>query len=165
MPPGADPARVDAAKLAKGERWRCTATPSDGTAPGPAATAERAITNTPPGPVIVRLQPAASKPGEPIRCDLVAKSEDADGDSVRYRYTWQRNGAAQPFAESSQEVPPRLVKTGDRWRCSVTPTDGGEDGPPAGTEEALVAQEPEGQGAVPPIVLPAAGRGRDRPQR
>ena len=53
---------------------------------------------------------------------LCAKSEDADGDAVRYRFGWLRNGAAQPFAESSMEVPARLAKAGDRWRCTVVPT-------------------------------------------
>ncbi len=161
VPPGADPARIEAAKLVKGEKWRCTATPSDGAAPGPAASADRTITNSPPGPAIVRLQPAVAKAAEPIRCDFVAKSEDADGDAVRYRFAWQRNGTAQPFAESSQEVPPRLVKAGDRWRCSATPTDGAEDGPVAGSEELQVAAEPDGQG----VVLPAGVRASDRPQR
>ncbi|HEX9402133.1 MAG TPA: FG-GAP-like repeat-containing protein [Anaeromyxobacter sp.] len=161
MPPGTDPARVESAKLAKGERWRCTATPSDGAASGPSASAERTVTNSPPGPAIVRLQPVIPKPGEPIRCDFVAKSEDADGDAVRYRFTWQRNGTAQPFAESSQEVPPRLVKGGDRWRCSVSPTDGGEDGPAAGSEETQVSAEPDDQG----VVLPVGVRAVERPQR
>jgi hypothetical protein len=139
MPPGADPARIDAARAAKGDRWRCTATPSDGTVAGAPAVSERIVANTAPGPAIVRVQPRAPKAGEPIRCEIVAKGEDPDGDAVRYRYVWQRNGEAQPFAEISQDVPPRLVKAGDRWRCIVTPTDGAEDGPPTGTEEIAVA--------------------------
>jgi hypothetical protein len=156
MQAGPEPARVEASRISKGERWRCTATPTDGTTPGPAASAERVIANTPPGPAVVRLEPATPRAGEPVRCEFVAKSEDADGDAVRYRYSWQRNGVAQPFADSSQEVPPRLVKAGDRWRCSVTPTDGSEDGPVGGSEEAQVvpgAPEPER-----PVVAPAPTR-------
>jgi hypothetical protein len=136
---GSDPARVEGSRVAKGERWRCSATPSDGTVPGPAGAAERAIANTPPGPVLIRLDPGSPRGGEPIRCELVTKSEDPDGDGVRYRFVWQRNGTTQPFAESSQEVPPRLVKEGDRWRCIVTPTDGTDDGPSSSTEEVAVA--------------------------
>jgi hypothetical protein len=74
-----------------------------------------------------------------MRCEIVAPSDDADGDAIRYRYAWQRNGEAQPFAESSEEVPPRLVKGGDRWRCLVTPNDGEENGPTTGSAEAVVA--------------------------
>jgi hypothetical protein len=140
---GPDPSRADRSRVAKGERWKCTATPTDGSVTGPAASAERLVSNTPPGPAVVRLEPGTPKAGEPIRCEIVAKSEDPDGDHVRYRFSWQRNGVAQPFADSSQEVPARLVKGGDRWRCSVTPTDGAEDGPIAGSEEVRVAAEPE----------------------
>jgi hypothetical protein len=160
MQPGPDPARVEASRVAKGERWRCTATPTDGTNPGPAASAERIVANTPPGPAVVRLEPSAPRSGEPIRCEFVSRSEDPDGDNVRYRFSWQRNGVAQPFADSSQEVPPRLVKAGDRWRCSVVPTDGAEDGPVAGSEEAQVApgaDEPAiANPAEAPVVAPAA---------
>jgi hypothetical protein len=136
---GTDPSRVEASRISKGERWRCTVTPSDGTATGPGASAERAVANTPPGPAIVRLEPATPRAGSALRCDVVAKSDDADSDSIRYRFVWQRNGTPQPFAESSQDVPARLVKAGDRWRCTVTPTDGSEDGPQSGSEEGMVA--------------------------
>jgi hypothetical protein len=138
VPQGADPAHVEASRIAKNERWKCTATPSDGSAAGPAGVAERTVLNTPPGPCRVRLAPASPRVRQALKCEITAGSEDADGDRVRYRYTWQRNGAAQPFAESSQEVPPRLLKVGDRWRCQVVPTDGTEDGPAAGSEEVTV---------------------------
>ena len=155
--PGAEPARVEASKLAKGERWRCIATPSDGTAPGPSASAGRVVANTAPGPAIVRLDPGVLRAGEAIHCEFVSKSEDPDGDSVRYRFSWQRNGVAQPFADSSQEVPPRLVKAGDRWRCSVTPTDGSEDGPVAGSEEGLIQPGPDDAGALVPAATTRPG--------
>ncbi len=138
-PPGADPARIEASRTAKGQKWSCTATPSDGSATGAAGTSERVVANSPPGPAMVQLTPATAEEGRPIRCDVVSKSEDPDGDAVRYRFSWQRNGLAQPFAETSQEVPARLVKARDRWRCTATPTDGSDDGPPAGSEDVLVA--------------------------
>ena len=159
MQAGSDPARMEATRVTRGERWRCTATPSDGTAPGPSASAERVVANTPPGPAVVRLEPASPRAGEPIRCEIVARSEDPDGDAVRYRFSWQRNGVAQPFADSSQEVPPRLVKAGDRWRCAVTPTDGSEDGPLAGSEEAPVQPGLEDSGMLAPAAAPSVGRG------
>jgi hypothetical protein len=156
VPPGPDPARVDGTKVAKGERWRCTATASDGAARGAPASAERTIANTPPGPATIRLQPAAPRAGQPVRCEIASRSEDVDRDAVRYRFSWQRNGVGQPFAASSQEVPPRLVKAGDRWRCLVTPTDGSEDGPPAGSEELLVL--PGEQGVTQPVSDRPRGR-------
>lgn len=138
VPPGPDPARVDGSRVAKGRRWKCTATPSDGVLAGSAASAVLVVANTPPGPVVVGLEPASPRQGQAIKCDVSVRAEDPDGDSVRYRFDWQRNGAAQPFAQTSQEVPPRLVKAGDRWRCTVTATDGSDDGPPSGTDEVVV---------------------------
>jgi hypothetical protein len=155
---GSDAARVDASRVARGERWRCTVTPSDGTVPGPSVSAERVVANTPPGPAIVRLEPASPRSGDAIRCEFIARSEDPDGDAVRYRFSWQRNGVAQPFADSSQEVPPRLVKAGDRWRCSVTPTDGSDDGPIAGSEEAQVQPGRDEAPILAPAAAPSVGR-------
>lgn len=137
-PAGSDPSRVDASRTARGQRWRCAATPSDGTLAGPPGTAERIIANTPPGPARVVIQPAEPREGQAVRCEIAGKSEDVDGDQVKYRITWLRNGVAQPFAETSQEVPARLVRASDRWRCQVVPHDGTDDGPSAGSEEVEV---------------------------
>ncbi len=138
VPSGADPARVESSRIAKGERWRCAATPNDGSAAGSAGTADQLVHNTPPGAARVRLAPASPRPGQPLRCEITGKSEDDDGDRVRYRFIWVRNDVAQPFAYSSQEVPGRLVKPGDRWRCRVVPTDGADDGPETASEELAV---------------------------
>ncbi|WP_242394366.1 FG-GAP-like repeat-containing protein [Anaeromyxobacter oryzisoli] len=143
MPAGADPARIESSRIAKGQRWRCAATPTDGTLAGPAGTGERVVANTPPGPARVRLEPESPHGNQTLRCAVVDPSEDADRDAVRYRIAWFRNGSAQPFAETSQEVPARLVRAGDRWRCEVVPTDGTDDGPLAGSEEVLVGPGPE----------------------
>ena len=142
VPAGSDPSRIEPSRIAKNERWKCSATPSDGTAAGPAGTAERTVLNTPPTPARVRLSPSVPRPGQALRCELIAKSDDADGDPVRYRYTWVRNGEPQAFAGSSQEVPGRLLKAGDRWQCRVVPTDGTDDGPETSSEQAAI---PDGQ--------------------
>ena len=144
---GAEPARIDGGRVSKGRRWKCTATPSDGTVAGSPASAVLVVANSPPGAASVRLEPASPRQGQTLRCEVAAKSEDPDGDPVRYRFAWQRNGAAQPFSESAQEVPARLVKAGDVWRCTATPTDGAEDGPQAGSEELMVLPPAEGRAA------------------
>ena len=143
-PTGSDPSRVEPSRIAKSDRWRCAATPSDGTAPGQAGTADRTILNSPPGPASARLTPASPRAGQGLRCELSAKSEDEDGDAVRYRFIWVRNGEAQGFAGSSQDVPGRLVRPGDRWRCRVVPSDGTDEGPETSSEELSI-----GEGAVP----------------
>ncbi|MFO0582932.1 MAG: FG-GAP-like repeat-containing protein [Anaeromyxobacter sp.] len=157
---GADPARVAPPALAKGERWRCSATPSDGTLAGPAGWAEKVIANTPPGPPRVRIVPATPKAGQALRCEIVTPGVDVDGDVVRYRWRWQKNGSVQPFAESSQEVPSRLVRPGDRWRCTATPTDGADLGPEGGSEEVTVPGGPTG-----PAISVSDGGSTERPSR
>ncbi len=137
---GANPSRVEPSRLAKNDRWRCAATPSDGIAAGQAGSAERKVLNTPPGPARVRLSPASPRAGQSLRCELSARSEDDDGDAVRYRFIWVRNGDAQGFAGSSQDVPGRLVRAGDRWRCRVVPTDGTDDGPETASEELMIGE-------------------------
>jgi len=135
---GADPTRIEARLLKKGQTWRCQVTASDGTAAGPAGRAERVVPNTAPGPARARLSPAAPRAGEPLRCEIQEPSVDPDGDVVRYTYAWTRNGQQQGFAPTADEVPGRLLRTGDRWRCLATPSDGDLSGPPAPTLEAAV---------------------------
>jgi hypothetical protein len=142
LAPGADPRVVPAALVKKGDRYRCTATPRDGLQDGAPGRAEKTVANSPPGPTRVTLDPLAPEEGKPLRCVVTTKAEDPDGDSVKYRFTWQRNGQPQPFAESSVEVPSRLVRARDRWRCLVVPTDGDLDGPEAGSEEVQIGGIP-----------------------
>jgi len=142
LPGGTGTGQLPATPVAKGDRFKCSATPGDGTARGPPAFAERLIGNSPPGPARVTIAPARALVGKPIRCEIASKSEDPDGDPVRYRYRWQRNGTAQPFADTSPEVPVRMVRAGDLWRCLVTPTDGDLEGPESGSEEALIWEAP-----------------------
>ncbi len=120
------------------DRFKCAATPGDGTAKGPPAHAERVISNSPPGPARAALAPGTPLVGQAIRCEVTSRSVDPDGDPVRYRYRWQRNGIPQPFSETSEEVPVRMLRAGDRWRCIVVPTDGDLDGPESGSEEAPI---------------------------
>jgi hypothetical protein len=120
------------------DRFKCSATPSDGMARGPAGFADRVVSNSPPGPAHATILSRHPRAGQPLRCEITTKSEDPDGDQVRYRYRWTRNGTPQPFAETSDEVPIRMVRAGDRWRCLVIPTDGDLDGPESGSDEVLI---------------------------
>ena len=49
------------------------------------------------------------------------------------------------------------MKAGDRWRCTVTPTDGAEDGPSSTTEEAIVL--PPAEAPRPTVPDRASKRG------
>ena len=142
LPGASEPGKLPPTVTTNRDRFKCSATPSDGTAKGPPAYAERVISNSPPGPARATLMPATPRVGQPIRCEVTTKSVDPDGDQVRYRFRWQRNGAPQPFAETSEEVPVRMLRAGDRWRCIVVPTDGDLDGPESGSEEVPIGVPP-----------------------
>lgn len=142
LPGASEPGKLPPTVTTNRDRFKCSATPSDGTAKGPPASAERVIGNSPPGPARATLMPATPRVGQPIRCEITRKSVDPDGDQVRYRFRWQRNGAPQPFAETSEEVPVRMLRAGDRWRCIVVPTDGDLDGPESGSEEVPIGAPP-----------------------
>jgi hypothetical protein len=143
-PSGPDPARVAPDRLRKGQRWSCLVTATDGELSAPAAAAERVVVDSAPGPARVRVVPQAPRTSEPLRCEIAQRSEDPDGDPVRYTYAWFRNGEPQSFAATTDDVPVRLLRAGDRWRCVATPSDGELAGPPAGSAEVTVraADEP-----------------------
>jgi hypothetical protein len=133
-----EPFRLPAVGTKKGQSYQCEASASDAQAKGPPASAEARYQNTPPTPPTVRLTPEAPTGGTALACEIVKGSVDPDGDGVKYRFVWQKNGVDQSFAASSAEVPARLVKSGDVWRCLVTPTDGEDDGQASSSLELLV---------------------------
>ncbi len=138
---GGDPAVVPPSATLKGDRWRCEVVASDGQAQGPLAADERIIKNSPPSGASVRITPATPSAGATLRCEITQPASDPDGDRIQYRYRWLRNGVPQTFAPSSTEVPSRLVRPEDLWRCEVTPTDGKDDGPVAASDDILVGGE------------------------
>jgi hypothetical protein len=157
----ADQSRVRSGRVRKGERWRCSATPDDGAAKGAAGSAERIIGNSPPGPARVRVVPAMPTVGIPLRCQVTDKATDPDGDLVRYRYSWVRNGESQPFAETTDELPARIIAAGERWRCRVIPSDGDLSGPMCGSAEVTIGQAESKERAG----TGASGRSSDRSVR
>ncbi len=134
----ADPARVPGALVKKGQTWRCEATASDGHESSSATSAAVAVANTPPNAPRLRLVPATATAGTELRCELARRAVDPDGDRVSYEFAWFRNGRRQPFAQSSEAVPGRLVKAGDTWRCEAT---------------ALDAEGPGGTGRSPEVTV------------
>ena len=127
-------------ELKKGDRWECSATPSDGTADGPIAKAEATVANSEPTPPGIELIPAQPKQGQGLGCRIVTAAQDPDGDTVNYRFEWFKNGARQTFATTTTEVPARLVKAGEIWSCAVIPNDGTANGKRAQSPVALVTR-------------------------
>jgi Putative Ig domain len=95
------------------------------TSGGKTGTASVVIGNTPPKVVSVPFSPDAIHAGEDITVAPVGY--DADGDEVRFHYTWSING--QELFEDSPVLAGNRFKRGDTVALTVVPSD--EDGPGA----------------------------------
>ena len=73
-----------------------------------------------------------------LQCVIVSAARDPDGDKVKYRFVWTKDGVAQSFAEVTDRVPARLTKEKDIWQCTVVATDGRLASPPAYSQEVIV---------------------------
>jgi hypothetical protein len=137
----ANPAVVPPERTKKGDGWQCSVTATDGAQEGAAAVAETAITNSPPGAARVHLGPRDPVAGQSLRCELVDKAVDPDGDKLEHRFFWFKDGVQQNFAPTSLEVPGRLVKAKELWSCEVQAFDGKVEGPR--TSSGAVAVRPQ----------------------
>ena len=131
-------AALPANTIRRGEKWRCESWATDGTAESGRASAELVVRNSPPGAPRVAIEPEVAKKGDDLTCRIETPSVDPDDDPVSYAYAWTRNDRPMQPGPDPARVEASRVAKGDRWRCSVVPTDGTEDGPVAGSEEAQV---------------------------
>lgn len=127
--------------MRKGVVFRCEVVASDGEGAAAPAVAEGSYRNSPPKRPGIRLAPSSPVGGQTLACEIAEESVDPDGDPVKYKFVWHKNGAEQSFAQSSAQVPARLVKAGDVWRCAVTPYDPELEGPRGVSEEVQVGRE------------------------
>jgi hypothetical protein len=131
-------AALSAGKTHKGQRWLCRVSATDGSVWGPSETIETSIGNAAPSAPVVKILPESPRDDQTIRCVVEKKSEDPDGDRLRYSFQWFKDGVAQPFASTTDLVPIRLTRQNDIWQCRVVANDGYLDGPPADSQEIMV---------------------------
>ncbi|MGI5861018.1 MAG: FG-GAP-like repeat-containing protein [Myxococcales bacterium] len=136
------PWKLPATGVGKQHSYRCEVTPRDSEAKGAVASAEGRYRNSPPTQPSVRLMPDQPAPDDTLVCKIIAEAADPDGDQVRYRYHWWKNGVQQSFAQSTTQVPARLVKAGDIWKCGVVPSDSETEGPAATSGDVIVGTRP-----------------------
>ena len=87
-------------------------------------TPEVVAANALPGVTDVRIEPRAPTSGSTVRA--IAQGQDADGDSLKFRYKWYVNDL--PVAGESESLVLKGVRK-DAWvHVSVTPNDGFADG-------------------------------------
>jgi hypothetical protein len=131
-------AELPAARTRKGQRWICRARASDGELQGPEARVEVRVGNAAPAAPEVVITPARPSADDELRCRIRKPAGDPDGDRVRYRFEWLRDGVVQQFAPETDRVPVRLTKPEDIWQCRVVASDGQLAGPAAESQEVLV---------------------------
>jgi len=114
------------------------------------------IVNRPPYPITVSLDPPVPAAADTIFClvntDLVL--DDPDYDVVRYHYVWRVDGQIVRdivSAGHADAIPHHTASPDSLLECTVTPSDGEDDGPPVSVSAVLDAvskfdQLPDGTG-------------------
>ncbi len=122
-----------------GEEWLCAVTPNDGSEDG--TSGEDTVTiegNVAPTQPTVTINPARPADEDSIRAK-VSGSTDANGDAITYTYDWYKDGVLQPNRRWAT-VAAQWTRSGQLWRCVVTPSDGMSSGTPA--EHAVTINTP-----------------------
>lgn len=128
----------------KGEVWGCDLWTDDGQAVSPVVSAQVTVKNSAPGAPTVVVEPETPTTDDDLTCRLSTDAADQDGDPVKYRYAWTRNGEKVAAPDNPAVIPARLTKKGETWRCEATASDGVAGGPPAGAERTIGNTPPQG---------------------
>ena len=120
-----------------------TVTANDPNQSGTPYTASTTILNTAPTSATPSISPTSPIEGlDDIICEITASSSDEDVDPIDYIITWTVDGIDYPDGDTAMgwqglgttthiddTVPAIDTMAGDIWICTVTPTDGTDDGP------------------------------------
>ena len=117
----------------QGQVWSVTVVPSDGSLEGEAVTAEVEIFNAAPTvPEIAILPEQFDVEMEDLVCVVLTESVDGDGDEITYTIEWDVDGVAFTEADTTYQagdtVPAVQLQADQVWTCTVTPSDGFDDG-------------------------------------
>ncbi|MBJ92940.1 MAG: hypothetical protein CMP23_00545 [Rickettsiales bacterium] len=99
--------------------------------------------NIPPTAPELVIDPIGPTTADTLACSIVVNSHDADGDEIEYSVAWTVDGVdagIEGFTVDSE-----LTTRGEVWACSVTPSDGlndGDSGTIAVTIDNYVPTEP-----------------------
>jgi hypothetical protein len=130
---------VPPSKLARGQAWYFTVSPSDGTASGATQTSPTVtIQNSPPVVASLAVSPTAPNAGEALSASYTYADGDGDAQSGS-ELRWFKNGVEQTSLLGSLTVPAGVTAKGERWAFSVRPRDGTDFGPPLTSPEVSIA--------------------------
>jgi hypothetical protein len=129
-----------------GDIWQCFVTPFDGAEYGSPGSDTTIIQtrefpipeNTPPSAPSVTIDPEIAYSNDSLTCIISVDSVDIENDSIVYYYEWFRNGSTTGFTGAN--LSSIHTKTGDTWKCVVTPYDG-EDYGPSGNASIVIQDD------------------------
>lgn len=138
----------------KHERVRVVVTPRDAEEAGEPVADEVLVDDAPPTAPVVAFGSERPVVTAPLAAVIKVPAKDPDGDALRYRYRWYRDGVPVPLPDGTEasreapwwtgaaEVPAALLKKGQRWEVEVQAGDGERFGPSARAEVAIANSPP-----------------------
>lgn len=131
--------------LKAGQKVECQAVPKDGRERGPLATASAVVGNARPGAPVAKLNHHWPRAGvDELTCDVSTIAKDPEGDKMRYRIEWFKNGSSAGLPGNVRSIPANVLKPGDIWVCRLSAEDGEGEGGAAASAAAVVRPDPEG---------------------
>jgi hypothetical protein len=123
-------AEIPPGVLKRGDRVTCSAALSVGGVKGARAASEATVKNALPGPPRVELKPSSPRAEkDSLRCD-VKPAVDPEGDALKYRISWFRDGKRINLPPSAAEIPAKDIQSGELWSCRAAARDAEGEGPP-----------------------------------
>ncbi|MCB9664043.1 MAG: hypothetical protein H6732_08005 [Alphaproteobacteria bacterium] len=83
--------------------------------------------NAAPGAPQLAWKEAEATTTTKLTVEIATEAPDANGDSIKYAYSWTRNGEPEP-ERSSNSVSSRDIRKDETWTVTVVPDDGTQDG-------------------------------------
>ena len=93
--------------------------------------------NSAPEITSIAINPSAPNAGEDLTCTVAGT--DADGDSISYPYSWEKNGA--PAGITTQTLSAVSTARGDVFTCTAIPSDGADSGVDMTSASATIVNE------------------------
>ncbi|MCK6524859.1 hypothetical protein L6R49_25940, partial [Myxococcota bacterium] len=148
----------------KGDTVQVVVTATD--SEGGSTTAESALLevgNIAPSAPVVAIEPDAPVAGSAFQCLVVEAASDGDGEELLYSIAWTRDGVA--FTDNittslpGDTVPSGVAVAGEVWTCTVTASDGDEEG------EAAIATVTISAWTGPRLFTPCGATGQSGPDQ
>ena len=122
------PVTVPHEQTRKGQTWQLVVTPFDGEVDGVPITVATRIENTPPTKPDVELPRYVFATDEEVTPRIKVAPHDDDGDAVRLRYIWKKNGKPVGFPDTKATLLAADTTKSDVWEVSLLGNDGEADG-------------------------------------